>query len=303
MKKALGRGLSALFPDAENEEPLNHRIVEMEINLLEPNLEQPRKNFDDVKISKLADSILKQGVIQPLIVKKYGDSYRIIAGERRWRAARVAGIKKVPVIIREATDAHSVELALIENIMREDLNPIEEAQAYEKLINEHKMTQENLAELVGKSRPAITNLLRLLKLSDKIRKYVISGAISEGHARAILTVSSDITRDTITEEIIRKGLSVRDTEKLAALMLKRKNEKAHRSARDENEEQLEEELNRIFGTKVMIQAGRNAKKGRIVIEYYSAEELERLLEMFDRIKDNNVSRETKKAAGRLVRGS
>jgi ParB family transcriptional regulator, chromosome partitioning protein len=211
MKKGLGKGLGALLADeSEDKSSLN----ELSINDIEPNLDQPRKNFDDEKLVQLADSIKLHGVVQPIIVKKENDIYRIVTGERRWRAARMAGLATVPAIVRDLSEKQIMEIALIENLQREDLNPVEEAEAYEKLLGEFKMTQEDISKAIGKSRPAIANSLRLLSLSKKIKGYIINGDISSGHGRALLSLENEEVRDKTAENIIHKKLSVRETENL-----------------------------------------------------------------------------------------
>ncbi|MDI9500692.1 MAG: ParB/RepB/Spo0J family partition protein, partial [Bacillota bacterium] len=211
MKKGLGKGLGALLG---TDEPENKGVIEVRINEIEPNTDQPRKTFDDEKLAALAESIKQHGIVQPLIVQQDGNMYRIVAGERRWRAARLAGIDTVPVIVRDLSDRQVMEVALIENLQREDLNPVEEAEAYEKLISEFGMTQEEVASIVGKSRPAVTNAIRLLSLSDDIKTRLISGEISSGHARALLAIDDAKLQLKAMQEIIEKEMSVRETEKL-----------------------------------------------------------------------------------------
>lgn len=277
IKKGLGKGLEALITSNETEN-LNGDILELRINDIEPNFEQPRKNFNDEKLQSLAESIKQYGVVQPLVVKKENGSYKIIAGERRWRAARIAGLETVPVIIKDVAAKQTMEIALIENLQREDLNPIEEAMAYEKLIKEFNMTQEEIASVVGKSRPAVANSLRLLNLDDKIREMIASGKISSGHARALLSLENVELQIKMAEEIVRKDLNVRDAEKLAKLYLSRKTA-VKRSQKNEELIEVEEKLKDFFGTKVKLITNKN--RGKIMIEYYSNEELERILELVD----------------------
>jgi len=286
MKKGLGKGLAALLPEdsdlkiIEKNENNQNEIIEIKINQIEPNKNQPRKNFDDEKLLNLAESIKSNGIIQPIIVKKENEIYRIIAGERRWRAARLAGLTHVPVIIKDMSDKKLLETALIENIQREDLNPIEEAEAYEKLINEYNMTQEQLSQIIGKSRPAITNTLRLLNLDDKIKSYIISGEITSGHARALVALQDKEMQLKIAEEIIKNDLSVRDTEKLVKKLMSEK--KTVRKTKNDLQEEyinIEDRLKHILGTKVRLMHGKN--KGKILIEYYSDEELDRLLTIME----------------------
>lgn len=281
MKKGLGKGLGALLG---TDEPVSRGVTEVRITDIEPNANQPRKSFDDEKLAALAESIKQHGVVQPLIVQQDGDSYRIVAGERRWRAARRAGLETVPVIVRDLSDRQVMEVALIENLQREDLNPIEEAEAYEKLISEYGMTQEEVASVVGKSRPAITNSIRLLSLDDEIKSRLISGEISSGHARALLSLDDKDLRRKAMQEIIEKGLSVRETERLIKVLSTPKKQKA-RKVPDAEYQALEERFREVFGTKVRIM---NSKKsGKILIEYYSLEELDRIINLVESIYKNS----------------
>ncbi|NLH96603.1 MAG: ParB/RepB/Spo0J family partition protein [Clostridiaceae bacterium] len=281
MKKGLGKGLGALLG---TDEPVSSGVTEVRITDIEPNANQPRKSFDDEKLAALAESIKQHGVVQPLIVQQDGDSYRIVAGERRWRAARRAGLETVPVIVRDLSDRQVMEVALIENLQREDLNPIEEAEAYEKLISEYGMTQEEVASVVGKSRPAITNSIRLLSLDDEIKSRLISGEISSGHARALLSLDDKDLRRKAMQEIIEKGLSVRETERLIKVLSTPKKQKA-RKVPDAEYQALEERFREVFGTKVRIM---NSKKsGKILIEYYSLEELDRIINLVESIYKNS----------------
>lgn len=275
LKKGLGKGLGALLDSAESE---NNGIRFMKLNEIEPNTGQPRKHFNDEKLTQLAESIKQHGVVQPLIVKRDEDVYKIVAGERRWRAARLAGLDSVPVIVRDLSSKQVMEIALIENLQREDLNPIEEAEAYEKLMNEFGMTQEDISITVGRSRPAIANSIRLLSLNEKIRGFVINGDLSSGHARALLTIDDFTKQMKLAEEIINKGMNVRDTEKLVK---KAANNKIIRAAKkiDEDIMAIEERFREILGTKVKLVS--NKKSGKILIEYYSMKELERIIEMIE----------------------
>lgn len=274
-KRGLGKGLGALI---ESESMNNEEIAEIKINEIEPNTRQPRKNFDDEKLAQLAESIKQHGVVQPLIVSRDGGRYKIVAGERRWRASRLAGLKTVPVIIKDLSSKQVMEVALIENIQREDLNPIEEAEAYERLIEEFGMTQEEISVTVGKSRPSIANSVRLLSLQEEIRKLIIEGEISSGHGRAILSIDSKPLQMKAVEEIIKKGLNVRDTEALVKRLTKKKEEKKQKAI-DIEYRAIEERLREIFGTKVQIM--NNKKKGKILIEYYSEDELDRIITMVE----------------------
>ncbi|MDP4179884.1 MAG: ParB/RepB/Spo0J family partition protein [Bacillota bacterium] len=275
IKKGLGKGLGALIDEGNSEE---NGIIELKINDIEPNKGQPRKYFDDEKLNQLADSIKQHGIVQPIIVKKEDGVYRIVAGERRWRAARLAGLVKVPVVLKDLTNKEIMEIALIENIQREDLNPIEEAEAFDKLIKEYNMTQDEVAGVVGKSRSAIANTIRLLNLNNIIKEYLINGSLSSGHARAILPIDDKDLQIKIAEEVIKNSLNVRDTENLVKKYLNKKAPKKEESLK-ENFIQIEERLKEILGTKVQI-VSKN-KKGKIMIEYYSMEELDRIIEMVE----------------------
>jgi len=275
VKKGLGKGLGALISNEATEDESG--IIELKINELEPNESQPRKHFDDEKLVQLSESIKQHGIIQPIIVKKDNNRYTIIAGERRWRAAKLAGLSKVPVLIKDFTNRQVMEVALIENLQREDLNPIEEADAFMHLMNEFNMTQEQIAETIGRSRPAIANALRLLGLVEDVKKYVVSGDLSSGHARTLVIIQDADLQLKTAEYIIANKLSVRETENYVKRLFQKKkeNKKAEESAdfRD-----VEDRLKNILGTKVKLQANNN--KGKITIEYYSNDELDRLLDFF-----------------------
>lgn len=254
-------------------------VISMRISLVEPNRDQPRKYFDDAAISELADSVRQFGVIQPLLVQKKDGYYEIIAGERRWRAAKKAGLKEVPVIVKNFSGQEAVEVSLIENIQREDLNPIEEAKAYERLVHDFGMSQEEVAGRVSKSRSAVTNSMRLLKLGEDIQRMVENGSISEGHARAILGVSDQELQKKIADQIVAQKLSVRQTEKLVRELTSSsaKKEKAVNEAREAIIHDISEKLKTALGTKVSIRD--NGKRGKIEIEYYSDDELERIFDL------------------------
>lgn len=289
----LGKGLGALISENTNIENINNNdnevkngVLEIDINKIEPGKGQPRKNFDKEKIEALAESIKEHGIIQPLIVNKENGIYYIIAGERRWRAAKVAGIKKIPVIEKSATSKEIMELAIIENVQREDLNPVEEAEAYERLIKEYEMTQEQVSSMVGKSRSAVANTLRLLNLSKKIRKSLISGEISAGQARPILAIEKAADQDKVAEYIILKDLSARQAEEYVKKYIS-KQKKAEENIEEEEENLLEsinkqeikyvqDKLRNSLGTKVLLND--NKGRGKITIEYYSKDERERLIE-------------------------
>jgi ParB family transcriptional regulator, chromosome partitioning protein len=274
-KKGLGKGLGALIQEDLDE---SGSLVELKLNEIEPNAGQARKYFDDKKLEQLAESIRTHGIVQPIIVRKEADTYRIVAGERRWRAARIAGISKIPAVIKEFSNRQLMEISLIENLQREDLNPIEEAEAYERLLNEYGLTQNDIAEAIGKSRPAIANSLRLLGLGEKIKKYIIEGRLSEGHARAILTIEDANMQLKAADEILIREYSVRETEKyikkVISGLLKKKGRK---TSIDPALKEIAAELQNILSTKVTLIPSK--KKGKIVIEYYSMDELDRIIEL------------------------
>ena len=256
----------------------------MKINEVEPNRDQPRKNFDEDALLELSDSIKQFGVLQPLLVRKRKDYYEIIAGERRWRAAKLAGVKEVPVIEKEYTDQEILEIGLIENIQRENLNPIEEAIAYKRLLEEFDLKQDEVAERVSKSRTAVTNSMRLLKLSDKVQQMIIDDMISTGHARALLAIDDPELQYTLANKIFDEKLSVRETEKLVKEIKNPKKPKEKKPvANSFIYQDLEEKMKSVFGTKVSI-ASKGKGKGKIEIEYYSDDELEHLFDMMMSIK-------------------
>jgi ParB family chromosome partitioning protein len=291
MKKGLGKGLDSMIPEKvvkkESSEKATEEIVSREtlinINDIEPNKGQPRKTFEDDSLQELADSIKQYGIIQPLILQKKDKYYIIIAGERRWRAARLAGLKKVPAIIKDYSPQESMEIALIENIQRQDLNPIEEAMAYQNLIKEFKLRQDEVAERVSKSRVAVTNSMRLLKLDNRVQQMLIDGMLSTGHARTLLAIDDESIQYTVAMKVFDEKLSVRETEKLVKNVLSPKHVKEEIAVTKENSviyKEIEEKMKNIIGTKVNIK--RKAKdKGKIEIEYYSTDELERIIELFD----------------------
>lgn len=277
-KKGLGKGLDALFAEEEKQ-----GVTEVKITEVMPNKDQPRKFFDEEKLQALADSIQEHGLIQPIVVTKKGVGYVIVAGERRWRAAKKAGIKKIPVLIRDYTDLAVREIALIENLQREDLNPIEEAMAYRQLMDEHNLTQEEISVRIGKSRSAIANSVRLLTLDDMTREKLIAGEISEGHARCALSVPDGPVREFLINRIIEDGLNVRQTELLAKDLTKTtapKTKKQETTAYKIELERISNSLAQYLGTKVKLSG--NSKKGKIEIEYYGNADLERLLELISR---------------------
>jgi len=284
-RSGLGKGLDTLIPNnksvlKENKE--NGQILP--IHKVEPNREQPRRKFEEDALLELADSIKQFGIIQPLLVQKKKDYYEIIAGERRWRAAKIAGLKEIPVIIREYSEEEVVEIALIENIQRENLNAIEEAMAYKRLLEEFSLKQDEVAERVSKSRTAVTNTMRLLRLSDRIQQMVIDEMISTGHARALLVIEDEEQQYMLANRIFDEKLSVRDVEKL----MKELKKPVKKKADTEKEhtflyEDLEERLKGIIGTKVNVNPKKNGK-GKIEIEYYSEKELERIFDLLASVK-------------------
>ena len=291
--KGLGRGLDTLIPEkksikssqksetsksAEKQEPQNGELM-MKINMVEPNRDQPRKNFEEDALLELADSIKQMGVLQPLLVRKRNDYYEIIAGERRWRAAKIAGLKEVPVIIKDYTEQEIVEIGLIENIQRENLNPIEEAMAYKKLLEEFHLKQDEVAERVSKSRTAVTNSMRLLKLNEKVQQMIIDDMITTGHARALLAIDDQEQQYILANKIFDEKLSVRETEKLIKDIKNPKKPKIKKPV--ENAflyDDLANKMKELMGTKVNISTKGNGK-GKIEIEYYSDKELERMFDM------------------------
>lgn len=294
-KNALGKGLANLFSEEAIEEEKEVVVKEvivkepsdtmLKITEVEPNRNQPRKNFDEDLLQELADSIKQYGIIQPLIVQKREDYYEIIAGERRWRAAKIAGLKEVPVIIKDYTDREIVEIALIENIQRADLNPIEEAQAYQRLIKEYNLKQDEVAEKVSKSRATITNSMRLLKLDDRVKQMLIDEMITSGHARALLGIEDKELQYTIAMRVFDEKMSVRDIEKIIKDMSKPTSEK--KTEIDEAVilayKNLEDKIKNIIGSKVVIK-NKDNNKGKIEIDYYSQEELERIVDMIAKIR-------------------
>ena len=255
----------------------------MKLTMIEPNRSQPRKQFDEESLRELAASIKEYGVLQPLLVKEKEGHYEIIAGERRWRAAKLAGLTEVPVLIREYDKQKTMEVALIENIQRTDLNPIEEALAYQRLIREFDLTQEEIASRVSKNRATITNSMRLLKLDERVQQMLVEGQISSGHARALLGLEDGESQYQAAKKIMQENLSVRDVEKLVKMMSRPKKEKKEQETGPDINliyRQLEDKLKTIMGTKVIINR-KDKNKGRIEIEYYSQEELERLIELME----------------------
>ena len=310
-RTGLGKGLGAIFGDevmesAAEEQEAKHQAkskkaqepekkeedsdigkeLMVKVTSIEPNREQPRKDFNEEAMGELAESMKVYGVLQPLLVQKKGDYYEIIAGERRWRAAKLAGLKEVPVVIREYTKQQTMEIALIENVQREDLNPIEEAKAYQRLIQEFELKQEEIAARVGKSRVTITNSMRLLKLDERVQEMLIQNQITGGHARALLTVEEGELQYKLAGKIIAGNLSVREIEKIVKSLSKKKNPK-EKNVEDESLalifRDLEERMKSAMGTKVSINR-KDKNKGRVEIEYYSESELERIVELIESIR-------------------
>lgn len=297
MKKGgLGRGLDNLIPNKINttievSEEEKKQEVMVNINSVEPNREQPRKNFNEDALLELSDSIKQFGVLQPLLVQNRDSYYEIIAGERRWRAAKMAGIKEIPVIIKDLSPMEIVEISLIENIQREDLNPIEEALAYKRLLNEFDLKQDELAERISKSRTAVTNSMRLLKLNEQVQQMVVDEMLTTGHARALLSIENPEQQYTTAQKVFDEKLSVRETEKLVKKLLKG-DKKENAKKNDEEMKRMEiiyqdiaEKMKQVLGTKVTINP-KNKDKGRIEIEYYDQDQLEQLLVMIQSAKIN-----------------
>ena len=293
LKRGLGKGLDSLIPtNVMMESEVKHATVStassaeegkdgtlmVKLSKVEPNREQPRTNFDEDSLQELAESLKQFGMLQPILVQNRGDYYEIIAGERRWRAAKIAGLKEVPVIVRELTDQEIVEISLIENIQREDLNPIEEAQAYKRLLTEFHLKQDEVAERVSKSRTAVTNSMRLLKLCDEVQKMVVDDMISTGHARALISIEDPEEQYLIAQKIFDEKLSVREVEKLVKDL-----HKPPKPPKEENKtlqaiyQEISERLKQSLSTKVSVSAKQNGA-GKIEIEFYNHEDLERLLE-------------------------
>lgn len=308
-KSGLGRGLDALFPEktvqnnkiqtvktvksektipAESKKSNQHENSNGErmikISLIEPNRDQPRKKFDEDALQELSESIKQYGILQPLLVSDKKDYYEIVAGERRWRAAKMVGLKEVPVVIKEFSTQEIVEISLIENIQREDLNPVEEAMAYKRLMDEFHLKQDEIAERVSKSRTAVTNSMRLLKLDSRVQQMMVDEMISAGHARAILAIADTEKQYNVAMKVFDEKLSVRETEKLVknVLMPTKKKKTVSDSTEDAIYESLEEKMKNITGTRVFIHRKKN-NKGKIEIEYYSRDDLDRIIDLFDSI--------------------
>ena len=288
VKKGLGKGLDSLITDKVSKpvKPKSEHAADavmIDIKKVEPNSEQPRKKFDEDALIELSESIKQFGVLQPLLCQERDDYYEIIAGERRWRAAKIAGIKEVPVIIKKLSEQEIMEISLIENLQREDLNPIEEALAYKRLIDEFKLKQDEVAERVSKSRTAVTNAMRLLKLNEKVQQMVIDEMLTTGHARALLGIEDQDIQYVLAQQIFYQKLSVRDTEKLVKSMQNEKKGKKKEPEKLDSKllaiySDLEEQMKKIMGTKVLINS-KNSNSGKIEIEYYSQDELDRIIDL------------------------
>ena len=284
-KKGLGRGLSALIPSAaapKIETRDERSTSEIAVDRITPSPFQPRRTFDEAKIDELASSIRNQGIIQPLVVRPQGDGFELIAGERRWRAAMRAGLNRVPVVVRDASDHEALQLALVENLQREDLNPIEEASGYRRLQEEFHWSQEEMADKVGKSRPAITNSLRLLALPVEVQQEVAAGNLPAGQARALLGLHTEPLIISACREVIAKGLSTRETEKMVRHLIMGRKRRRQVPLIDPDLKSIVEELQRALGTRVRLLPKARSTKGKIEIEYYTLPDLERIFQAITR---------------------
>lgn len=289
MRKALGKGIEALIPKVSRVAPME--IVSIDINKIKPNKYQSRMQFDQEKLKELANSIKGKGVVQPIIVSPSGENYQLVAGERRWWAAKMAELKEIPAVVKRITDREMFEISLIENIQREDLNPIEEATAFERLMKEFNLTQQELADHLGKTRSTVANILRLINLPEEIKEFVFRKLISAGHARVLLSIAGEEKRIDLARKILKEKLTVRETEDIVERLRVKRTPSGKRVARKEKSPEvveLEEELQRILGTKVRIKSTGSGRfspeeggkvRGKIEIEYYSLEDLERIVEL------------------------
>jgi len=285
-KRGLGKGLSALIPGAGQE--VGGEVLELGVNELSPNPRQPRTDINEGQIAELADSIRKVGVLQPILVRPDGAAYQIIAGERRWRASKAAGLERVPVRVMATSETEALAIALIENLQREDLNPIEEARGYRLLIAEYDMTQSELADRVSKSRSAVTNTLRLLDLPEDIQEMLYLGQLSAGHARAILSVPEDDRRHTLARKCVEEGLSVREAENLAKLLAAGASIHAQRPITPKAYKIIARKLRRLLSTNVRVR--QTAKKGKIEIDFQGEEELERIMRLLTEGDDRQIAK-------------
>lgn len=281
-KKALGKGLSALIPPKEAERGQQERVLQIPLSQIKTSKYQPRVEFNKERLGELISSIKEKGVIQPILVRKAPDGYELIAGERRFRAAMAMGLEALPAIVKDVQDIDMLELSLIENIQREELNPIEEANAFQKFITDFKFTQEKIAQVLGKDRSTIANTIRLLNLPKKIQEYISKDSITAGHAKALLSLPTENEQLRVANLIMKKGLSVRETESLVARRTAGTKDMAGKKDRDPNIIDIESRLQNMLGTRVKIFHGKS--RGRIQIEYYSNEDLNRLLDLFSRAK-------------------
>ena len=278
-KKGLGKGLGAIFSQVDITSSEEEGIAQINIDEITPNPYQPRKDFDEEELQNLANSIKEHGLIQPVVVVKEGDLYNLVVGERRWRAARIAGLSKIPALIKKKEEVRLLEMAIVENIQRENLNPLEEAEAFGQLLEEFGLTQEQLAVKVGKNRSTVANILRLLNLPAEVKEILRKGLISSGHARAILMLDREDAQILFCEKIIREGLSVRQAEELAGNKDREKKKKITKVCKTVEVMDIQENLQKLFGTRVEIKHKEKVNKGKIEISYYSLDDLNRLLDM------------------------
>lgn len=276
-KRGLGRGLSALIPSAAAESHSGEQITELPLASITPNPDQPRTDIDDDAIKELADSIDKVGLLQPIIVRPWGEGYQIIAGERRWRACKLAGLESAPVRVQSSNEVESLMIALIENLQREDLNAIEEARGYKRLLSEYDMTQAELAASVSKSRPTVTNALRLLELPEEVQDLIYGGRLSAGHARAVLSVADEAARIKLANKIVQEGLSVREAENVARLLAMGGSDRTPKPPTPRAFKAVARSLRRLLGTPVKVKQGKD--KCKIEIEFHTEEELERIFRL------------------------
>jgi len=288
-KKGLGKGLSALIPSAPETSIKGdpHSMLEVAVDRITPSPFQPRRSFDETKIEELATSIRNQGIIQPLVVRPKNDDFELIAGERRWRAAMKAGLIRVPVVVRDASDREALQLALVENLQREDLNPIEEASGYRRLQEEFHWSQEETAEKVGKSRPAIANSLRLLALPAEVQQEVSAGNLPAGQARALLGLHTEALIVSACRDVIARGLSTRETEKMVKVMIMGRKRRRQAPLIDPDLKSVVESLQRTLGTRVRLIPKARSNKGKIEIEYYALADLERIIETITKSPANS----------------
>ncbi|MCK5533589.1 ParB/RepB/Spo0J family partition protein [bacterium] len=279
MRKVLGRGLDALIPSFVSDDEGKKTIINIALDKIKPNKYQPRFHFAEEKIMELANSIKEKGVVQPILVSKKGEEYELIAGERRWRASQRAGLNEIPALVKEISEKEIFEISLIENVQREDLKPLEEAEAYQRISKEFELTQEELSKRIGKTRSTVANSLRLLTLPDKVKELVVSGMLSAGHARAILSLKEQKNQEELAQKVVTQKLTVRETEEIVQKYKFKKGQAGTKEEKTQNPEivNIEEKLQYVLGTKVKIK--NSGKKGKIEIFYYSLEDLERILKL------------------------